>query len=91
MGVAHKIGQWLHTLVLMHKEEKLVPVVVPKDPEDMLVGKLALVTGGSSGIGLAIAKEFASCGADVVIAGTRQEKVDAALETIGGACQRHSY
>lgn len=84
MGVAHKIGQWLHTLVLMHKEEKLVPVVVPKDPEDMLVGKLALVTGGSSGIGLAIAKEFASCGADVVIAGTRQEKVDAVLETIGG-------
>lgn len=33
----------------------------------MLTGKVAVVTGGSRGIGKAIALEMASCGADVVI------------------------
>jgi NAD(P)-dependent dehydrogenase (short-subunit alcohol dehydrogenase family) len=48
-----------------------------------LNGKIAVVTGGNSGIGLAAATRFAAEGADVVIVGRRQEELDNALEVIG--------
>ena len=48
-----------------------------------LEGRIALVTGGSSGIGLAAAKRFAEEGAHVFIAGRRQQELDAALKEIG--------
>jgi NAD(P)-dependent dehydrogenase (short-subunit alcohol dehydrogenase family) len=49
-----------------------------------LLGKIALVTGGSSGIGLATAKRFASEGAYVFITGRRQAELDAAATELGG-------
>ncbi len=48
-----------------------------------LEGKIALVTGGSSGIGLGAAKELAAQGARVFITGRRQQELDAAVEQIG--------
>src|SRR3981189_3521822 len=48
-----------------------------------LSGKTALVTGSTSGIGHAIAKGLAAAGADVVINGRTQGKVDAAVTAIG--------
>jgi NAD(P)-dependent dehydrogenase (short-subunit alcohol dehydrogenase family) len=44
-----------------------------------LAGKVALVTGGNSGIGIGIADGMAQAGADVCIWGTKQEKNDRAL------------
>jgi len=49
--------------------------------------KVAVVTGGTSGIGLAIAQELISQGASVVITGRNQEKLDKAVETLGTAAQ----
>jgi NAD(P)-dependent dehydrogenase (short-subunit alcohol dehydrogenase family) len=48
-----------------------------------LEGKIALVTGGSSGIGFATAKEFISEGAFVYVTGRRQTELDAAVATLG--------
>lgn len=47
--------------------------------------KVALVTGGTSGIGLATAKELAQQGARVFITGRRQAELDAAVADIGAA------
>jgi len=48
-----------------------------------LMGKIAVVTGGSTGIGLAAAKAFAAEGAFVYITGRRQAELDAAVAAIG--------
>src|SRR5579864_6765733 len=48
-----------------------------------LEGKIALVTGGSTGIGLATAQRFVKEGAYVYITGRRQPELDAAAKAIG--------
>lgn len=48
-----------------------------------LNGKIALVTGGTSGIGFASAMELANEGAKVYITGRRQAELDAAVKVIG--------
>jgi NAD(P)-dependent dehydrogenase (short-subunit alcohol dehydrogenase family) len=49
-----------------------------------LEGKIAVVTGGTTGIGFASAKRFAAEGARVFITGRRQAEVDKAVAAIGG-------
>ena len=48
-----------------------------------LDGKIALITGGNSSIGLATAKRFVNEGAYVFIAGRRKSQLDAAANEIG--------
>jgi NAD(P)-dependent dehydrogenase (short-subunit alcohol dehydrogenase family) len=50
---------------------------------NMLEGKITLVTGGTSGIGLATAKRFVSKGAKVIITGRRKDVLDGAVKEIG--------
>ncbi|SET10805.1 SDR family oxidoreductase [Kosakonia radicincitans] len=50
-----------------------------------LSGKIALVTGGTSGIGLATAKELVAQGARVFITGRRQKELDAAVAEVGAS------
>lgn len=51
---------------------------------DRFENKVVVVTGGTSGIGLATAKAFAAEGASVFVTGRRQDAIDAALKQIGG-------
>ena len=48
-----------------------------------LDGKVAVITGGNSGIGLATAQRFVEEGAYVFITGRRQSELDAAVKQIG--------
>ena len=48
-----------------------------------LEGKVAVITGGNSGIGLATARRFVAEGANVFITGRRQAELDEAVTQIG--------
>jgi NAD(P)-dependent dehydrogenase (short-subunit alcohol dehydrogenase family) len=50
-----------------------------------LEGRIALVTGGTSGIGLATAKRFVAEGAYVFITGRREKELASAVKSIGGS------
>jgi NAD(P)-dependent dehydrogenase (short-subunit alcohol dehydrogenase family) len=52
---------------------------------EFLSGKNAVVTGGSKGIGLAVASGLISAGAKVVICARSQKELDSAIEKLGGA------
>jgi NAD(P)-dependent dehydrogenase (short-subunit alcohol dehydrogenase family) len=54
------------------------------DEMKMLEGKVAVITGGNSGIGLATAKRFVAEGAHVVITGRREKELHEAAALIGG-------
>ncbi|MGC2575454.1 MAG: SDR family NAD(P)-dependent oxidoreductase [Candidatus Nitrosopolaris sp.] len=56
--------------------------------EKRLEGKIAVITGGNSGIGLATARRFVQEGAYVFIMGRRQNELDKAVKQIGrNICQ----
>ena len=51
-------------------------------PNQLLNGKKAVITGGTSGIGFQIAKSYLNAGADVLITGRSQSRIDDAIEKI---------
>jgi len=55
-----------------------------------LHNKRVVILGGSSGIGLAVAEEAASQGAKLVIASSNAERVQKAIESLGGNAQGHT-
>ena len=52
-----------------------------------LKGKRALITGGGTGIGLAISRMFVEAGASIVITGRREEPLRAACKELGASAQ----
>ncbi len=56
--------------------------IVQLSPNELLKGRRALVTGGTSGIGFSIAESFLKAGADVIITGRTQSRLDVAVSTL---------
>ena len=52
-------------------------------PLGKLQGKVAVITGGTAGIGLAVAKLLVRVGAYVLITGRRQKELDEAVKAVG--------
>lgn len=70
-----KLKRMMQSIIFMLKQKEILLVPKIVDREKLLKGRVALITGGSSGIGLEIAKEFLKNGCKVIIAGTNEEKL----------------
>lgn len=69
-------------LVRVQKEKVLIPCF----EGDILKGRKALITGGSSGIGYSIAKSFLKNGASVVICGRNVDRLEKAKANLANEC-----
>lgn len=56
--------------------------VVTLSPNELLTGRVALITGGTSGIGFSIAKAFLNSGATVIITGRSEERTEQACDIL---------
>lgn len=69
---------------LLHGEPDIVTAeIVTRAPSELLQGRWALVTGGTSGIGFAIAKAFLDAGAGVIITGRNAARLNSAAANLG--------
>lgn len=82
MGMKQYIKRGLKFVLHGVPERKVYAQVSYLAPNEMLRGRTALITGGTSGIGYEIAKAYINAGARVVITGRNEEKVKKACETI---------
>lgn len=73
VSILHKIRRIIREL----KAKEMVPIPEPVNVQKLLEGKVALITGGSGGIGYAIARAFHDSGCKVIIAGTSEAKLQA--------------
>jgi NAD(P)-dependent dehydrogenase (short-subunit alcohol dehydrogenase family) len=81
-GNAPVVGRQARTVVLESRSDKAIwRELMSFQPFD-LKGKVGLVTGGNSGIGLGMARGMAEAGADICIWGTNEEKNAAAADQL---------
>lgn len=83
MGLGTKIKGFIRFCEEQKKEKNIQPVYITKQTSELLKGKVALITGGSGGIGYAIAEAFISAGCNVIIAGTSDSKLDLCIQKLG--------
>jgi NAD(P)-dependent dehydrogenase (short-subunit alcohol dehydrogenase family) len=69
------------------KEERMQTKEDSVEQGNGLRNKRVVILGGSSGIGLAVAEQAASQGAEIVIASSNSERVQRAVESVGGNTQ----
>jgi NAD(P)-dependent dehydrogenase (short-subunit alcohol dehydrogenase family) len=74
---------WRKNVNSTKKQQKKGREHMSNNPGQKLAGKIAVITGGSSGIGLATAKRFVDEGAHVVITGRREKELKEAVNLIG--------
>lgn len=63
-------------IIKLTKEEKYLPIEHNVNSTNQFDDKVALISGGTGGIGLAIAKSLAESGCKIIIAGTNTKKLD---------------
>lgn len=79
-----KIKNIIRGVLKLFKEKEMYPIPKVMNRDKILEGKVALITGGSGGIGFAIAKSFMESGCKVIITGTNEEKLKENCKKLGG-------
>lgn len=85
MKLIRIIKNRIRNILTINVEEKVVANIVSLPPNEYLKNRIAIVTGGTGGIGKAIAIAFANAGADVVITSRNYSKVLSVAEEINNA------
>lgn len=83
MGIGSKIRSCIDYYYSKKNEKNIISVNITKNRTDILKDKIALIIGGSGGIGLGIAQAFIEAGAKVIISGTKEEKLTSAISKLG--------
>lgn len=86
MVSAKKIKRAVKTGVSLLKTKRLIPIEHRISENVELKDKVALITGGTGGIGLSIAKSFVESGCKVIIVGRSKEKCQRCSEEVGDNC-----
>jgi len=81
-----KIKQLFKLLIDRRPVNKITVNVLSLPKNELLKGRVALITGGTSGIGYAIARAFLNSGATIIITGRSQERVNRTLAELDSPC-----
>lgn len=74
---------FIMSFISLLKWEKKIPIIEIRNTNRLLADKVALITGGSGGIGMTIAKQFIASGCKVVIVGTNINKINKTIQELG--------
>lgn len=75
MSVKQFIKNKVKSVITSLFKKKINAQIITLGPNELLVGKVALITGGTSGIGKAISIAFLNAGASVIITGRNEQRV----------------
>lgn len=73
-------------IIQVLKAKEMVPIIRNVPDSKLLEDKVALIIGGSGGIGMAVAKKIYDAGAKIIIAGTNEKKLSMCRDKIIGEC-----
>lgn len=82
MALKEYLKRGLHFIVKGVPVRKITPTIVTLAPNELLKGRYALITGGTSGIGFCIAKAFLDSGATVIITSRNDERLKISCEKL---------
>lgn len=76
---------WIKTMIkrvmVLTREKQILPIQHNVDEAKMLKDKVAVIIGGSGGIGFSIAKSFSESGCKVILCGTNKEKLEKCINS----------
>lgn len=80
-----KVKSFIKRIAKLFKEKEVVTITRDTDVTQSLKGKVAVIIGGSGGIGLSIAKIFNDSGCKVVLCGTNTKKLERSVEVFSNS------
>ena len=73
----------VRSIIRATKKKEIIPIEHPVSENNQFEGKVALISGGTGGIGIAIAKCLKENGCNIIVAGTNEEKLKRIERNLG--------